>query len=329
MKAAGPNTLAALASSQYVKAELYDIALTSGTTIRLTDYDLPLTVGANTYGANVIISRGTVSQKLGLEVQTLDLTLAPQADAPTPLTVGGVGLLQAVRAGYLDGARVTMSKVFMQKPASGLAVNTNNESVPWFTGRVSEATAGRQSAKISVESDLALLNVQMPRNLLQSGCTHSLFDAGCGLVKATYTTAGAVTATGPNSQATFTTNLAAAANYYALGVITFTSGANNGLSATVKAHSNTNGTLTLVAPLLSTPATGDTFTIVPGCDKVQATCSSKFSNLAHFGGFPYVPVPETIYDGGTIKAPAPTIAGQGVPGGGSRVPGSLPGAYRA
>lgn len=34
---------------------------------------------------------------------------------------------------------------------------------------------------------------------------------------------------------------------------------------------------------------GDAFTIYPGCDKQQSTCSAKFNNLIHFRGFPYVP----------------------------------------
>jgi uncharacterized phage protein (TIGR02218 family) len=185
------------------------------------------------------------------------------------------------------------------------------------------------SAHVSVESDLALLNVQMPKNLIQVGCVHTLFDGGCALLKATYTTSGATTATVTATATTFSTGLTQAAGYYSLGVITFTSGANNGLSRTIQNYSNTSGQVTLVAPLPSAPATGDTFTIIPGCDKQQATCSSKFANLSHFRGFPYVPVPETIYDGGTVKGPAPALAGQGGPGSGSYVPGRVPGGYKA
>ena len=330
MKAAGTNTLAALSSSQFFKAELYDIALASGTTLRLTDYDLPLTVGANTYASNVVIKRAGLVTKRGLEVQSLKLTLAPQLDAPTPATIGGLPLMQAIRLGYLDGARVTMYKVFMQAPGTpgALPTNTNNEAVTWFTGRIASVEAGRMTAAVEVESDLALLNVQMPRNLLQTGCVHTLFDAGCTLSKATFTSSGTVSSAVTATQTTFTSGLAQATDYFALGIVTFTSGANNGLSRTVKAHSVTNGAITLVAPLPTAPAVGDTFTIVPGCNKLQATCSSKFSNLIHFRGFPYVPVPETLYDGGTVQGPAPTLGKQGGAGTGSQTPGRVPGIYR-
>lgn len=328
MKSAGSNTLAALSSGQYYKAELFDLLLSSGATLRFTSFDVALALGANTYPSNMLVRRGSVSARVGLESQSLDLELSPQGDAITTPSVNGLPFLQAVRQGFLDGARLTMRKVFMAVPASGLPTNTNGESVVWFVGTVADATAGRQTARLVVESDLARLNIQMPRNVLQPGCVHSLFDGGCTLAKASFTTSGAVTATGPNTASSFTTGLTQASNYFALGVVTFSSGANSGLSRTVRAHSNTNGVLTLVSPFPNVPAAGDTFSIVPGCDKQQSTCSAKFSNLAHFRGYPYVPVPETLYDGGSVSAPAPTVGGQGVPGGGSPWPGSYwPGGY--
>lgn len=38
---------------------------------------------------------------------------------------------------------------------------------------------------------------------------------------------------------------------------------------------------------------GDAFTAYPGCDKQITTCDSKFNNKSNFGGFPYIPAPET------------------------------------
>lgn len=329
MKAAGSNTLAALASGQFFKAELYELNLGGSALLRFTDYDLPLRVSGATFASNVIVTRGAISQRVGLDPQTLDIDLAPQLDAPVLPTVSSLPLLQAAKLGLLDGARLKMWKVFMQKPTAvgQLATNTNNESVAWYSGVVADVDVGRQSVHLVVESDLTLLAVQMPRNIIQRGCLHSLFDPGCALVKATFTQAGAVTATGPNSALEFTTNLAAASAYYDLGVITFVTGANAGVSRTVKGHSATNGTVALIAPLPSPVTPGDTFNIVPGCDKQQSTCSAKFSNLAHFRGHPYVPVPETLYDGGSVSAPAPVVGGQGVPGVGSPWPGTLPGRY--
>jgi hypothetical protein len=79
--------------------------------------------------------------------------------------------------------------------------------------------------------------------------------------------------------------------YWAQGVITFTSGVLIGQSAYIIA-SNPAGAVSLEVPLPAAPATGDTYSIIPGCDKSFATCGSKFSNTANFSGFPYTPTPE-------------------------------------
>jgi hypothetical protein len=38
---------------------------------------------------------------------------------------------------------------------------------------------------------------------------------------------------------------------------------------------------------------GDQFKLLPGCDRTLSTCTNVFNNAIHFGGFPYIPTPET------------------------------------
>jgi hypothetical protein len=38
---------------------------------------------------------------------------------------------------------------------------------------------------------------------------------------------------------------------------------------------------------------GDQFQLLPGCDRTLATCTNVFNNAIHFGGFPFIPTPET------------------------------------
>ena len=85
--------------------------------------------------------------------------------------------------------------------------------------------------------------------------------------------------------------LSQSAGYFTRGYILFTSGALNAIKRTVKGWQP--GLVSVFNPLPAVPAVGDTFMIYPGCDHTQATCSSKFGNVVHFRGFPYVPVPET------------------------------------
>ena len=77
----------------------------------------------------------------------------------------------------------------------------------------------------------------------------------------------------------------------ALGTVTFTSGSLAGKSFNIQ--SQVGGAFRMTVPLSTLPAAGDVITVYPGCDKTKGTCQTKFSNLQHFAGFPYVPVPET------------------------------------
>lgn len=304
MKSASAATLAILASGQYYFADLYEITIAGGGVYRFTSADIPLTVGGNTYGTQLVIQRGGFTQKSGLQTDAITLTVAPQYDHPSgALTIAGAPFLQAVRAGVFDHALVTWSKIFLSDWN-----DTTPGAVPWFVGRIADADADSLSAELQIESSLASLNISMPRNVYQSACMHQLFGSGCALVKNTYKVTGSVT--GSPSIIAFNTGLTQADAYFSLGTITFTSGANSGISRTVKRSLNASGAITLMAPLPSAPSIGDAFDIYPGCDKTQATCTSKFNNLVHFRGYPYIPNPETPYDGGAAAPPAPTSGGQ-------------------
>ena len=83
------------------------------------------------------------------------------------------------------------------------------------------------------------------------------------------------------------------ANFYDLGSITFTSGLNAGAIRTISDQVGNTNTLKIYPPLPVAPSVGDAVSVIPGCDKTQNQCLTKFKNIAQFGGFPYVPAPET------------------------------------
>jgi hypothetical protein len=51
--------------------------------------------------------------------------------------------------------------------------------------------------------------------------------------------------------------------------------------------------VSLFKPFLFAIAVGDTFTLLPGCDHTTSACQNLFDNLARYGGFPYIPPPES------------------------------------
>lgn len=269
-----------LRSRHFVMADLYKIEPVGGTALYYTAHDQALTWAANRY-LPLIIRRSQIREQIGMDVGELQLEIFPKN---TDLILN-TRMTFLVQRGFFDGARITLFKGFA--PAWGVALTGVMER---FSGRVTEPEATGTRIGITVRNDLELLNVKFPRRLYQPGCIHTLFDGGCGLSKGAYGGTGSVT--GTSTASTIAHSLGQPAGWYALGTITFTSGANSGISRSIKAH--VSGTLTLAAPLPVAPSSGDTFLIYPGCDKQKATCESgKFNNLANFRGHPFIPVPET------------------------------------
>ena len=279
MKAANGALITHLATSkQFVIADLYTITLSNGTVLRYTSFDATLTDGVNTWVAGgPVITRGQTRSVIGLEVDTLDLTVSPK---DTDL-IGSLTWYQAAQSGVLDSAQVKLERAFL----NGLSIIGK---VIMFVGSVAPITISFP-LEITVNSLVECLAIQMPRNLYQAACQHSLFDSGCALARASWATTGSVS--GSPSLTSFMSVLAPPAGYFDVGSLIFTSGPNAGIRRTVKSWDGV--TLRLLNPLPALPVVGNNFTIYPGCNKTQATCASKFNNVVNFKGMPYVPVPET------------------------------------
>jgi hypothetical protein len=75
--------------------------------------------------------------------------------------------------------------------------------------------------------------------------------------------------------------------YFEGGVVTWATGANTGFAMEVKA--NMPGQITLHLPMPYPMAIGDTGTIKAGCDKTRETCITRFTNIANYRGWPFLP----------------------------------------
>jgi uncharacterized phage protein (TIGR02218 family) len=263
-------------------ADAFTFTLRSGLILCYTNADVTFSYNGNTFLANSILIDGLkYKASVGLEVDQQQITVAALS---TDTISGGAPFLQALRDGSFDGCEIERYRIFFSDVIGGTAIG----AVTLFKGRLGTVEQiGRTSAKLTVNSDLVLLDIDMPRNIYQPTCLHTLYDSGCTLVKNAF---GANGTAGSGSTASVINWSGANANFQQ-GSITFTSGVNTGATATV--GSVVVGTsLTLIYPLESNPAPGDTFTVYQGCDHTPATCQNKFSNLANFRGFPFVPPPQ-------------------------------------
>lgn len=274
------NGLRSQNDAALVMADCFTFTLLSGLILTYTNADVPVHLNGYSFLANSVLIDGLqYKSQIGLDVDQQKLTISARLID----TVQGVPFLQALRNGVFDGCEIERERAFL---SSWQAASVPIGSVILFKGRLGTIdNVGRTTAEITVNSDLVLLDLNMPRNIYQPACIHVLYDSGCTLVKNAFGANGIVGAGSTNA----TINWSGASSVYAQGSITFSSGVNAGKTATIKTTGS--GTLMLAYPLVNAPAGGDAFTVFQGCDHTMATCKAKFNNLANFRGFPFVPPP--------------------------------------
>lgn len=293
MKPTNATLNALLATRQFITADLYTISLVGGTVLYYCSGQTDITNGGHTYSAGGQTgpyfdrkgSRAKVTWKIGSGTDSLVIDVAPGT-----ATVQGLTFLNAIRVGLFDGADFQLARAFMSvygTVATGCAVTM-------FKGRIAEIDADRSLATITINDYRELFNQQLPRNLFAASCANTLYDAQCTVVAATYSAAGIVL-TGSTATSVNVT-LAQPTGYFDLGMMTFTSGANNGMRVGVSTWvQGVPGILTPIGPIPTAPAVGDTFTVYAGCDRtLGAGGCTRFANSANFRGAPYVPAPESV-----------------------------------
>ncbi len=274
-----------LQNRKLIVAELYTFTLTNGEVIRMTTFDQNVTVGGNTYkSTGAQLKRGKIQQSIGLSSQPLQLTIQATIKHLTPLSQ--VPLLQAIAQGYFDGALFELDRLIF---GPGGVSDQSLGVTTLFVGVFGDAQLTPIDALIKIDSDLKKLNLQWPFHIIQPSCHHTLFDPECTLNRASFAVAAIVSA--GSTPTIIQCNLVQASGYFAQGDIYYPRGGVT-YKPTVKLY--TTGVITLNTPLPFSPNAGDTFTAYPGCDFTQATCSSRFNNLANYGGQDYTPVPESI-----------------------------------
>jgi len=307
MKPITSSLIALFDTRNYMMCGLYAFDLVGGSSLYYASADVNIYLnssqsGGNTYWANQLFvandalfdkkdNRARLESTVGTQVSTLTFDVIPAS-----ATISGTSFLSFIRQGGFDGAELTYLGAYWAYSSSGYSrplvpVGT----ITKFVGRVADVNISANLATFTVNSDLELLDIRMPRNLYQASCLNSLYDAGCTLAQSSFTVAAVATVSSTSSRV-YVSSLGTTSSY-SLGQITFTSGTLNGTSRTVQEYvisSTSSGAyLVVVPPFPSNPSSGDAFTVSKGCDKTAGTCSSVFNNLTHFRGFPYLPDPST------------------------------------
>lgn len=233
-----------------------------------TEHDRDLTFDSVTYSAASGFTATKIQSSLGLAVDNLNADGAISSD-----TINEDDLA----AGRYDDALVELFWVNFEDLAQRILLSKGN---------IGQVKRGELAFSAELRSQTARLQQRTGR-IYQRTCDAILGDTRCGATLATYTSTGTVASVNGNRQLVVTGLSNDIANYYSLGVLTFTSGLNNGLSFEVKSHSP--GSIILWEQPPFAIAVTDTISVVAGCDKYSTTCHSKFNNIINFQGFPFIP----------------------------------------
>lgn len=256
----------------------WKITRADGVVVALTNHDLNLTFDSVTYERDAGLTGSQIEESLGLGVDNQDVEGFFNSGQITEADIA---------AGLYDHALVEIFEVNWEDVS---------ERALWKRGRIGEITRGKTGFQAEFRSLSAELD-QPTGRVYSYACDAIVGDARCGVDLTAAAFKGTATVSNARSNRSITTTglSAFAANWFAGGILTFTSGANAGKSFEVKSHSaGAAQIVTLWRSTIGAIEAGDGFTITAGCDKRFATCKAKFSNPANFRGFPHIPDEQVI-----------------------------------
>lgn len=251
------------------------ITRTDGVVVGFTEHDVPLTVGAVTYNPLADLQRIVMKMRSNLEVSNQEFVAA----FSTGLRESDIG------NGIYDECALEAFYVNWQDTSLG--------GVTVFPGLLGNIQWNKEGLQGDIYNLVYLLEASIG-TIVTPKCRHLLFSqigdtswqvGSCKLNKASFTYSSSVSAI-TTQKLKFTIGaIGQPDNWIQNGVLTWTSGNNNGASYEVKSF--VSNVVELFLPTNFNIAVSDTFDVTAGCDKTLDTCRDKFSNVINFGAFPF------------------------------------------
>jgi uncharacterized phage protein (TIGR02218 family) len=250
------------------------LARTDGMVLGFTDHDRDLEIDGTVYEAASGFTAGEIKESVGLSVDNLDVEGALQSSRLSEMDLS---------AGLYDGAEVEIYRVNWAEPGQRVLMRKGN---------LGEIRRGKLAFSAEVRGLAHKLNQPIGRSY-HFACDAELGDERCGVDVdiPIYRASGAVTSVEARARFLATGLEAYEPGWFGAGVVRWLTGANAGLRMEVRSHAarGVEASLELWQGMSRAIAAGDTFEITAGCDKLFATCRSKFANGLNFRGFPHIP----------------------------------------
>jgi uncharacterized phage protein (TIGR02218 family) len=268
-----PSLAAHLADGTTSLCHCWRLTRRDGVSFGFTDHDRDLAFAGIVYAVRTGLEAAEATSELGFAVGGGEVSGA----------LVSAGLTEDdITSGLYDDASVETWLVNWTNPEERLLLDIGS------IGEIRRADSGFVA---EVRGLMHRLDEERGR-LFRATCSADLGDAKCGvnLTSSTFSKNSVVTRT-DGALVISSAGTGFRDGWCTGGRLTWTSGANAGLSVEIKVHRAIGGTdefdLWQRAP--QPISTGDAFQVTAGCNKTHAACRAKFSNVENFRGFPHMP----------------------------------------
>lgn len=288
MKTLTPAMSAHLNGTVTTLATLWRVRRRDGVEAYFTDHDQDITYEGATYKASTGFRRSDVATMHGIAVDDLETEGILDGDQLTA---------RDLRLGLWDDAEVWIGLINWADPSMG--------QVALRRGHLGEVVLQHNGTWTAELRGLLMRTGQKVLEHYQPTCRADLADARCQVDLSSAGAMGTVTAV--TSASVFTADVAAspiAGASFSGGWCTWSTGDNAGAQLEVARWDVDTDTLTLFLGAVYPIEVGDTFQLVPGCNKKFTTCRDVFDNAINFRGEPFLPGSDML-----SKYPGPNTGG--------------------
>lgn len=259
------------------------ITRTDGQVFAFTEGDVDAVIGGITYSADQGLVITDIESAEGLAVGNLQLTTLDDGSLFTTADVAG---------------RIWENAAWLIFAYDWAAPDAEQE--PILSGTLGEIERRRGTLVIEL-NDIRQYLQQAVGNVSTKTCRARFADHPspngnnrCLLSAAAWTVSATVTAVADARRQFTAAALTQADDWFAEGMVTWTTGNLAGQSGKVKAFS-VGGVVTLLLPTIQAIQVGDTFTILAGCRKrLDEDCATKFGNTLNFRGEAHRPTTDDL-----------------------------------
>lgn len=239
-----------------------------GQVFGFTDADVDITFDGVLYKSSSAITPSATATQSSLAVNNLEVKAILDDETITE---------SDLMAGLWNNAQIFLYQCDYRDITKGVVICAS--------GQISDITINKTyfSTELRSLSQLAQNNVG---TTYTTACTAILGDSKCRVNLEPFTVTGTIQDDTYRDRITDSSRTEEE-NWFQNGVITITSGLNQGYKQEVK--SNKDGVIYFQLPFPHNFEIGDTYTVYAGCNKTMNHCHNKFNNRLNHRGFPFVP----------------------------------------